>query len=113
MTRSESERIGDILDACRKLSDVAQRGRAEFDENWVLQSAAERQLEIIGEAVVHLSDDFLASLDAPARQARGLRNVLSHEYFRINQDRVWNVVVNDVPVLFAALAPYAAEPADG
>ncbi|WP_428117061.1 HepT-like ribonuclease domain-containing protein [Candidatus Poriferisodalis sp.] len=52
MTRSDAERVHDILDACNKLVEIAALGRAEFDRSWILQSAAERQLEIIGEAIV-------------------------------------------------------------
>lgn len=84
-------------------------GRAEYDRNWMLQSAVERQLEIIGEAASRLSDDFGSSAGLPIRQAKGLRNVISHEYFRVNHDRVWNVVINRVPELLSALTPHPPE----
>ena len=44
MTRSDEQRVDDILDACRKLAEVAALGRAEYDQSWILQSAVERQL---------------------------------------------------------------------
>ena len=110
MTRDDEQRVGDILDACHKLSEVAGLGRAEYDRNWMLQSAVERQLEIIGEAASRLSEEFLGSnAGLPIRQAKGLRNVISHEYFRVSRDRVWNVVINRVPELLSALSPCATE----
>ena len=109
MTRSDEQRIGDILDACRRLREVAALGRAEYDRSWILQSAVERQLEVIGEAASRLSEEFVGrNVGLPIRQAKGLRNVLSHEYFRVNHDRVWNVVVNRVPELVSALSAHTA-----
>ena len=71
----------------------------------MLRSAAERQLEIIGQAAIHLSDEVIgANPELPIKQARGLRNVIAHEYFRVNHDRVWNVMVNRVPELVTDLS---------
>ena len=110
MTRSDHDRVADILDACRRLSEVAEVGRAEYDRNWIVQSAVERQLEIIGEAASRLSEDFQGShASLPARQAKALRNVISHEYFSVNHDRIWNVVINRVPELMSSLAAYGRE----
>ena len=113
MTRRDQDRLADILDACRKLSEVAEIGRAEYDRNWIVQSAVERQLEIIGEAASRLSEDFLeASSGLPIRQAKALRNVVSHEYFSVDHDRIWNVVTNRVPELVSSLASYRERPAE-
>ena len=113
MTRNDAERVHDILDACNKLVEIAALGRAEFDRSWILQSAAERQLEIVGEAMANLSAEvFGHSTTLPIRQAKGLRNVISHEYFRVNRDRVWNVVSNRIPQLLSALAGYSSQGPD-
>ena len=109
MTRNDEQRVGDILDACRRLAEVAALGRAEYDRSWILQSAVERQLEIIGEAASRLSEGFLGpNVQFPIRQAKRLRNALSHEYFRVNHDRVWNVVVTRVPELVSAISAHTA-----
>ena len=110
MTRGDQARVADILEACRKLSEVAELGRVEYDRSWMVQSAVERQLEIIGEAASRLSEDFQGShIGVPARQAKALRNVISHEYFSVNHDRIWNVVINRVPELMSSLAAYRRE----
>ncbi len=113
MTRRDPDRVADILGACRKLSEVAEMGRAEYDRNWIVRSAVERQLEIIGEAASRLSEDFFeTSSDLPIRQAKALRNVISHEYFSVDHDRIWNVVTNRVPELVSSLASYRKRPAE-
>ena len=105
MTRGDWERVDDILEACHKLEEIAALGRSEYDRRWMLRSAAERQLEIIGQAAIHLSDEVIgANPELPIKQAKGLRNVIAHEYFRVNHDRVWNVMVNRVPELVTALS---------
>ena len=62
--------------------------------------AFERSLEIIGEAVARLGDDYKASHpDVPWRKIRGLQNVVAHVYWAVDYDVVWRVVTEDVPAL--------------
>ena len=58
MSRTDKDRLEDILEASHKLAEIVARGRDEFDKDWVLRSAAERQLEIIGEAAGGLSEEL-------------------------------------------------------
>ncbi|OGE77757.1 MAG: hypothetical protein A2751_01735 [Candidatus Doudnabacteria bacterium RIFCSPHIGHO2_01_FULL_46_14] len=63
-----------------------------------------RSLEIIGEAANKLSDDFLKRYPSiPWHDVVGLRNRVIHEYFRINNRAVWQVIKHDLPKLEAAL----------
>lgn len=50
MSRSDDERITDLLDAGDELADIVDRGAEAFDADPILRRAAERLLEIIGEA---------------------------------------------------------------
>jgi uncharacterized protein with HEPN domain len=72
----------------------------EFENNELVQNAVIRKLEIIGEAISNLSEEFLSSHpQVNWRGPKSLRNVLTHQYFEINLKAVWEVINNDLLVL--------------
>ena len=71
-----------------------------FLSNQTILLAFERSLEIIGEAVGRLDDEFKASHpDIPWRNIRGLRNIVAHVYWAVDYDVIWNVVTDEIPSL--------------
>ncbi len=56
----DNDLIEHILDAAGKLAEIVAAGRAAFDDSWLVRSAAERQLEIIGEAAGKLSERLVS-----------------------------------------------------
>ena len=69
-------------------------------QNRLVQDGVIRQLEIIGEASRHLSDELRAQHpDSPWQQIIGLRNRLIHAYFDINLGIIWDIVQADIPPL--------------
>ena len=59
-----------------------------------------RSLEVIGEGVKNLSDDFKA--DHPEiewRKIAGMRDMLIHHYFGVDWQVVWNVLEKKLPQL--------------
>ena len=69
-----------------------------------MRLAIERLLQNIGEAVRRLSPDFRAAHpEIPWQDIIGQRNVLVHEYGRINHDRLWLTGTSEVPDLIVAL----------
>jgi uncharacterized protein with HEPN domain len=72
----------------------------EFSTNSMLFSACVRQLEIVGEAVNRLSDDLIANNpEVEWRKVAGLRNMLIHEYFGIDDNLVWSIIQKNIPDL--------------
>jgi uncharacterized protein with HEPN domain len=66
----------------------------------LVQDGVIRNLEVIGEATKNLSDDLRsANPEIPWRQIAGMRDVLIHDYLRVNLGRVWQTVVSDLPPL--------------
>ncbi|MEA3353785.1 MAG: HepT-like ribonuclease domain-containing protein [Campylobacterota bacterium] len=55
-----------------------------------------REFEIIGEASKYLLKDGLVSKEYQI--VVDLRNYITHEYFGVNQDRIWNIVYNDLDI---------------
>lgn len=102
MTRpSDHERLTHISDATDRIIRYSES--IEFDEfclDYKTQLAIERLLEIIGEAANHVSDELKDSApDVPWRQLTDLCNVLSHQYFQLRLDIIWEVVVSEIPPL--------------
>ncbi len=101
MTRSARILLGDILEAAELLERyTAGLNRQEFAGNIEKQDAVARRLEIIGESVKRLPKDLRDQHpDVPWREIAGARDVLVHEYFRIDVDLAWDMVKHDVPNL--------------
>ena len=75
-----------------------------FDEDWTKQRAAERLLEIIGEAANALSEDYKARCPAvPWRHIINLRHLLAHHYHRVDMDQLWTIATENIPQLLDEL----------
>ena len=72
--------------------------KKEFFESQLLQDAVVRRLEIIGEASKNIPLRIKnQNEEIPWKKIVGLRNVITHEYFGVNLERVWNIVKDDLP----------------
>jgi uncharacterized protein with HEPN domain len=66
--------------------------------------AVVRNFEIIGEASMRIDDDF--KLDNPQiewKKLRGFRNRIVHEYFGIDYEIIWSIIVTDIEELIFQL----------
>ena len=89
-----------IRDAIGKIFRFTKGGKEEFLTDDKGQDAVIRNLEIIGEAVKNISKAFREKhSDIPWKQIAGMRDEMIHEYFGVDLDIVWNVVVKDLPLL--------------
>jgi uncharacterized protein with HEPN domain len=90
-----------ILDAIEKISTyIAAVEFDEFSHNDMMIDAVVRELEIIGEASRHLSEEFQDKhFEIPWYKIKAMRNVLIHEYFGVNLKVVWDTCKNDMPAL--------------
>jgi uncharacterized protein with HEPN domain len=70
------------------------------------QSAILYQVIIVGEATKRLSNDFRNThSDIPWKDIAGMRDVLAHQYDRVNLDTLWDVIQNDIPELIELITP--------
>ena len=94
-------RIDDILEAIDKIERYTKgMDYAAWLEDEKTVDAVVRNIEIIGEASSHLPDDILERYgDIPWPFLRGIRNVLTHEYFGVDVEEVYQIICNDLPVL--------------
>ena len=99
--REIAEYLEDALSAMDKakafVSDMSYEQFAE-DEKTVF--AVVRAIEIVGEAVKHVPQDFRREFnEIPWRDMAGMRDVLIHEYCGIDLETVWKTVKEDMPGL--------------
>ena len=98
--RHDWERLHDILEAIARIERYVQQGRDVFDHDELVQVWIIHHIQVIGEAVRHLSDALRAKhADLPWAQIIGMRNILVHDYFGIDLEAVWSTVVQDLPDL--------------
>lgn len=91
--------IEDILENINLIEDST-RGLSvkQFESNRLIIDATLRRLEIIGEAVKNLPESFKNKHPTlPWKDIAGFRDILSHSYFGLNIDRVWNIIEKDLP----------------
>jgi len=98
--RSDRERLEDVLEMCGLLREHI-AGRIEaLASDPVLLGAAQRWIEIIGEAVANISPALRAEHpEIPWQEAIGTRNILVHGYFHLDLDILRVVVERDIPEL--------------
>jgi len=66
----------------------------------LLQRGTVKSLEIIGEAVKNLSDDFKANnSEIEWKEIAGMRDKLVHQYFGVDWNIVWEVIQDRIPEL--------------
>ena len=102
----------DMLESARRVREhTAHRTFAEYGADWLLRSAVERALEVIGEAARHVSAELrVAHPEIPWREIVGQRNILAHDYGSILNDRIWIVVEDRLPDLIEQLEKLVPEP---
>jgi uncharacterized protein with HEPN domain len=94
--------VADILDAIAAIDD-----RLRLD-------AVIKNLAVIGEAAGRVPADLTeTNPQIPWSRMRGMRNVVVHEYFGIDNDVLWGTVTDDlkplVPLLTALLAELSGD----
>ncbi len=96
------EYLKHIKDECEYLITKSEGlAQDEFNDDETLQRAFVRSLEIISEATKKIPGEFRAKYpDVNWREMAGMRDVLIHDYFGVNYNIVWDVVVNHIPQLF-------------
>ena len=94
-------RLKHILDAISDIEKyLIEVEFTAFIENSMMRFACIKQMEIIGEASNHISNELKSKFtDVEWSQIIGMRNVFAHEYFGIDSNLVWEIIKNDIPEL--------------
>jgi uncharacterized protein with HEPN domain len=92
----------DMQQACERIAAfVPGKTASDYRNDVMLQSAVERQFQIIGEALNQALkiEPQLASELSDTKRIIAFRNILVHAYAAVLNDVVWGIVETDLPVL--------------
>lgn len=104
----DRQRLFDYLQHILEAINRIQRYIEDIDEvsflnNELIQDAAIRNLEIIGEASRNINQHYPEYVDQhediPFSFAYEMRNVLAHGYFKVDLEVVWKTIERDLPEL--------------
>lgn len=108
--RDDRAFLEDMLARIILVDEFTVDGRDAFMQSRLIQEAVIRGLEIIGEASRNLSDALRDDYsDIPWRQIAAFRNFVIHVYWDVNLERVWAVVVDELPTLKQQIEAILAE----
>jgi uncharacterized protein with HEPN domain len=100
-----------ILEAIDGIEDATRdKTLDDFGADWLLRHGVQRGIEIVSEAARRIPTELQARAPhIPWLQIMGIGNVLRHEYHRVSDTLIWNVVQQQLPPLKAAVLAIEAE----
>jgi uncharacterized protein with HEPN domain len=101
MAKDPTIAVRDCLAEIAVLHDIAARMTLEtFKNDPIVRRAAAYAIQTISEAVRHLPDDWLADYPTePWTQIKSIGNRIRHEYFRLDDAIVWQIITTDTHAL--------------
>ena len=105
MPRDATIAIRDCLTEIAILNDIAARLTLDsFRSDPIARRAAAYAIQTISETVRRIPDDWLAEFpDQPWAQIRAVGNRIRHEYVRLDDAILWEIVAADAPSLEAVM----------
>lgn len=97
----DKQRLLHILESIEEIEKyTAGENLENFMQNSMMKFASVKQIEIIGEAANHITEETKNKFsEIQWRQITGLRHVLVHEYFGIDSNLIWQIIIEDIPAL--------------
>jgi len=91
--------LEDIIEQIELIENSVKR-KAKLLKNKDIQDATVRRLEIIGEAAKNIPNSFREKYPKVEwKEIAGTRDIMSHAYFKVELDIVWDIIKNDLPKL--------------
>lgn len=102
MSEKDQGNLLAIIDACEKIqkytADIWDADSFYADEKTF--DAVLMNFVIIGEAVTRLTEKLrLQENHIPWTQIKGFRNIVAHDYFGVDAEEVWQIIMHSIPDL--------------
>jgi len=88
-----------IIQEIESIKQKTQNDFKNFSDDFILQRAIERDLEIIGEAIRKLIETKPGIQITASKNIIGLRNIISHAYDSVEPEMLWGIIQKNIPVL--------------
>lgn len=93
-----------MQECIQRIEKYTAGGQIEFMEKDLIQDAVIRNLQILAESSQHVSDERkLSHPEVDWLALSGFRNVLVHNYLGVDYERVWNIIIHNLPALKESL----------
>ncbi|MBW4440406.1 MAG: DUF86 domain-containing protein [Plectolyngbya sp. WJT66-NPBG17] len=90
--------INCIAECIARIEEYTSEGREAFEASTLIQDAVVRNFQVIGDATKNLSSEIKQAYpDVPWRRMAGFRDVLVHDYLRIDFNIVWEIIEIEIP----------------
>ncbi len=102
----------DINQAMLRINELtADASFEDYENDWVKRYAVERSFSIIGEALMRLRkfDPALTEMITDFPEIIAFRNQLVHGYDDIDNQEVWHIIQNELPILSAEVSAMLAD----
>ena len=108
MSRKPAQRIDDIIECCEKiLRFTSGINQEQLVEQELVMDAVLRNIEVIGEASKNIPDEVRVRMPGiDWKKIAGMRDWISHVYYRVDNDIVWDAVETKVPELLRTLRAF-------
>jgi len=109
--RTHAGYIYDILDCVQEVENfMSGLTKEQFVEDRKTILAITKLIEMIGEAAKSVSEDVKEEYpDIPWRQMAGMRDKLTHKYYGIDLQILWDTAVNKIPLIKMPIQKIAAD----
>ncbi len=103
----DAESILDVAEAAQQIQAAVQSVTInEFKANREKQAAVLYFCIVIGEATKRVSLELRSQYpNVPWRDMAGLRDILAHQYDRVDLETVWDITQTNIPDLLSHLEP--------
>lgn len=90
--------LEDILESIERIEkNTKNLNREDFSKSIDKQDAVVHRLEIIGEAAKNVPQEFRDTYpQIPWREIARTRDKITHHYFEIDVEQIWNIIQNDL-----------------